>query len=79
MSQLTEAVVTILTAVIGVAILSVLVSKQSNTTGVVSAFGSAFSSILGTAVSPVTGGSGGSFNMPTLNFGSGLNGGFPFS
>jgi cell shape-determining protein MreC len=55
MNSMTEAVVTILTAVIGVAIISVLVSRKSNTTGVLQAGGNAFSSILGVAVSPVTG------------------------
>ena len=55
MNSMTEAVVTILTAVVGVAIISVLVSRKSNTSGVLQAGGSAFSSILGVAVSPVTG------------------------
>lgn len=46
---------TVLTAIIGVAIIAVLVSKNANTTQVISAGGSAFSSALGTALSPVTG------------------------
>lgn len=49
--------IAIITAIIGVAIIAVLVSKQSNTSGVLSAGGNAFSNILKTAVSPVTGGS----------------------
>ena len=68
--QLISSVVTVLTAIIGVAIIAVLVSKNANTTGVISAGGSAFSSALGTALSPVTGGSG---------FGSFTGGGAPLS
>jgi hypothetical protein len=45
--------VTILTAVIGVAILAVLVSKKADTANVLNAGGNAFASILKTAVSPV--------------------------
>ena len=69
MNQITETVVTIATAIIGVAILSVIVSRRSNTAGVISAGGSAFSQALATAVSPITGGSlGGDFaGFPTLN------------
>ena len=60
--QLISSVVTVLTAIIGVAIIAVLVSKNANTTGVISAGASGFSQALGTALSPVTGGSGfGSF------------------
>ena len=55
MNGLTEAVVTIATAIVGVAILSVLVSKKSNTAAVIQAAGSAFGNALGVAVSPVTG------------------------
>lgn len=55
MSQLTEAVVTILTAIVGVAILSVLVSRKSDTAGVIGAAGRAFGNSLGIATAPVTG------------------------
>jgi hypothetical protein len=68
MNQLTEQVSAILLAVVGVAILAVLVSKNANTAGVLSAGGSAFSSILGAATAPVTGGGG--YSLP--NFGSGM-------
>lgn len=57
MSSGIEAVVTIATAIIGVAILAVLVSQKSNTTNVIQAFGSAFSNALGIAEAPVTGAS----------------------
>jgi membrane DNA delivery protein len=50
--------VAILTAIIGVAIIAVLVSNSSNTAKVIGAGGSAFGNILKVAVSPVTGGGG---------------------
>jgi hypothetical protein len=52
-----ESIITVLTAIVGVAIIAVLVSKNANTSGVLSAGGSAFSKILGAAVSPVSGSS----------------------
>ena len=55
--QLITSIVTVLTAIIGVAILAVLVSKQSATVGVINAGSTGFSQILGTALSPVSGGS----------------------
>jgi hypothetical protein len=55
MGNVTEAIVTIATAIIGVALLAVLVSQKSNTTGVIQAFGSAFTNALGIAEAPVTG------------------------
>jgi hypothetical protein len=60
--QLITSVVTVMTAIIGVAIIAVLVSKNANTVGVIGAGSQGFSSMLGTALSPVTGGGGfGSF------------------
>jgi len=67
MNELTNAVVTIATAIVGVAILSVLVSKNANTAGVLSAGGSAFAQALSAATGPVTG------NNPSQPFG-GVNG-----
>ena len=46
-------------AIVGVATLAVIVSKNSNTTGVISASGSAFSQSLATALSPIVGGGSG--------------------
>lgn len=54
--QLLSSVTTVLLAIVGVAIIAVLVSRNANTTGVISAGGKAFSQDLGTALSPVTGG-----------------------
>lgn len=53
--QAITGIIAILTAIIGVAIIAVLVSGQSQTAGVLTAGGNAFSSILKTAVSPVSG------------------------
>ena len=53
--QFLTSVVTVLTAIIGVAILAVLVSPSSQTANVLKAGGNAFSGILGAALSPTTG------------------------
>lgn len=69
MNEFTTSLVTIGTAIAGVAILAVLVSKNANTAGVVQAAGSAFGQDLGVAVSPVTGSTGFTgtgFNLPTI-------------
>jgi uncharacterized membrane protein YbjE (DUF340 family) len=75
--QLITSVVTVLTAIVGVAIIAVLVSKNANTSGVIQSGGSAFSQALATAVSPVTGGStftsqgfgyGGVSDAPSLSY-----------
>lgn len=54
--QLFNSIVTIATAIIGVAILAVLVSKNADTSNVLTAAGSAFAKALGAATAPVTGG-----------------------
>lgn len=54
MNSMTEAAVTIGTAIIGVAILAVLVSNNSNTSGVIQSLASGFGNALGVAESPVT-------------------------
>lgn len=48
-------IVTVMTAIIGVAILAVIVSKNSNTSGVISSAGSAFAGALSAATAPITG------------------------
>lgn len=58
MDRLTESVVTIAVAIIGLATLAVLVSRNANTSQVIGSAGRAFSDSLGVAVSPVTGGGG---------------------
>ena len=63
---LITSVVTVLMAIVGVAIIAVLVSKNANTSNVIGATGQAFSGSLATALSPVTGGGG-------FNFGGGAS------
>lgn len=48
-------IMTIATAIIGLAIIATLVSKNANTANVVTAGGNVFSQALGVAESPVTG------------------------
>lgn len=68
MDRLTESIVTIAVAIIGLATLAVIVSKKANTSAVIGSASGAFNSALGTAISPITGGgsSGGSniFSFP---------------
>lgn len=47
-------IVAVLMAIIGIAIVAVLVSKQANTASVLTAGGGAFSGILKTALAPVS-------------------------
>ncbi len=49
-------IVTVLTAIVGVAILAVLVSRNSQTPAVIKSFGDAFSGSLRAATSPISGG-----------------------
>jgi PRD1 phage membrane DNA delivery len=57
--KLTGPIIAIVSGVIGLAIVAVIVSRNAQTPTVIGAAGSALSSIIGAAVSPVTGGSGG--------------------
>ena len=66
----TTGLVAILTAIIGVAIIAVLVSKQAQTASVLTAGGTAFGSILKAAVSPVTSSSGLGSGLSTIGNGA---------
>ena len=57
MNQIVNSITVILSAVVGIAILSVILSKNSNTANVISAGSTGFSSILSAAEAPVTGSS----------------------
>ena len=57
LDSLVTATVTVLTAIIGVAVIAVILSRGSNTTGVLGAGGSSFAQSLGSALSPITGAS----------------------
>jgi hypothetical protein len=62
MNETVQGLVSIFLAIVGVAIVAVLVSKQANTAEVIKSFTSGFAQDLGVAVSPVTGGGiGGTF------------------
>lgn len=67
--RLSESVVTVLLAIIGVAIVAVLVSKQANTGSVLSSGGLALAKAIGCAASPVTGGSCGTSVSSSISFG----------
>jgi hypothetical protein len=54
--QIITSIIGILTAIIGVAIIAVLVGQKSETSNVITSGGKAFSSILTTALSPVANG-----------------------
>jgi len=60
-----NAIIGILTGVVGLAVLATLVSKQANTAGVLQAGAQGFSQILQAATGPVSGGGLGS--LPSLN------------
>lgn len=51
-----EKLVTIAVAIVGVATLAVLVSRNANTAGVITAGGNAFANALNAATRPVSGG-----------------------
>lgn len=55
MNQLTEAVLTIVTAIIGVAVLALLISPKAKTSEVIQSAASGIGNMLGVAQSPVTG------------------------
>lgn len=70
---MTTAIVSILTAVVSVALLATFLSKNSDTRGIITAGSQGFSQILGTALSPVTGGGFGfSGNTSNININSGM-------
>lgn len=54
MSGFSQLVFSVATAIIGVAIIAVIVSNRSNTVGVIKAAGGVFNDALKTAVSPIT-------------------------
>lgn len=54
MGNVIGAFTSVATAIVGLAILAVLVSRNSNTVGVTNSIGNVFTSSLRTAVSPIT-------------------------
>lgn len=57
MNSFMESVATIGLAVIGLAMVAVLISRRSNTAGIIQAGASGLANNIGVAISPVTGGS----------------------
>lgn len=53
--HLISGVMAVLTAIIGVAIIAIILSKQSDTSNVVNSGANSFASMLGCALSPITG------------------------
>lgn len=70
-----NSIVTVVLAIVGVATLAVLVSKQAATSQVIQAGSQGLSGLINAAVSPVTGGSGGGLSVPSF---SGSNAGFNY-
>lgn len=62
--------VAIATAIVGVAVVAVLVSSRSNTAGVIGAASGGFAQDIAAAVSPVSSG----FGIGNMNMGLGYNG-----
>lgn len=56
MGNLGEGLIVIVTAIIGLAMVAVLVSRSAQTSSVIGASGSALSQIIGSAVAPVANG-----------------------
>lgn len=54
MKDISDGIVTIAVAIIGLAMLAVIVGKNAKTSSVISSAGTAFSNAIKTAVSPVT-------------------------
>jgi PRD1 phage membrane DNA delivery len=72
-NNLINQIFTVLTAIVGVAIIAVLVSQKAQTGTVISAGGNAFAQGLEAAVSPITG------NSPAITGGSTFGGAAPLN
>ncbi len=71
MNSFMEGLTTIALAVVGLAVLAIIISRKSNTAGVIQSAASGLANNIGVAISPVTGSSP-SFNLgyPSAGFGS---------
>lgn len=63
MGKIGEQVTVILLAIVGVAILAVILSRNSDTSGVIQSVGEGFSKMLGSALSPINQGAGFRFGI----------------
>lgn len=75
--QIVSGVVTVATAIVGIAIIAVLVSGRSQTARVIQSAGQAFSGAIGAAVSPVSGGGSGYSAFSPAGFTGGGSAGYP--
>jgi len=66
--QLITSAVTVILAIVGVAFLSVLLSRNSQTSSVLSSAGTSVSGVLQSALLPVTSGFSGGAGLPNLSF-----------
>ena len=66
-NKLITSIVSVLLAVIGLAIVAVLVSRNAQTGSVLGAGGGAFAQIICKALSPITGNSCGGSGIPSVN------------
>ena len=55
MSKIGEQITVVAVAIVGVAVVAVIVSGNSNTSNVIAALGKAFNNSLGAAIKPITG------------------------
>lgn len=75
MNTFMEAIVTIATAIVGLGVVAVLVSKNAQTPQVIQSAGSAFSNAMAVAESPVTGAT---YNVDLSYPGQDMSGSFGF-
>jgi hypothetical protein len=66
MNDVWSGIVSVALAIVGIAIIAVIVSKQANTAQVIQAATAGFGTDITAAVSPVTGGTGANLSMPTI-------------
>ncbi len=57
MGNMGQQITVVIMAIVGVAVLSVILSRNANTSNVIAAAGSGFDKLLGAAISPVAGNS----------------------
>jgi hypothetical protein len=69
MNDFWTSIVTVATAIVGLAIIAVLVSNNAQTSNVIQSAAGGFAADLSAAVSPITGATGSGFGGSAFNFG----------
>ena len=72
MNQIGPGIVTVISGIIGLAIIAVIMSKNAQTPSVISTSGSALAQVIGAAVSPVTGSSSNTFGSSSTSATGGM-------